>query len=66
MKPFIFRNGDEFINLTNALCWRVWESNDGSVILTVEWTRDIKDFVLINAKSIDSAVYEILACWPNN
>lgn len=46
MKNIIVKLGYEFINLTNALTWRIWEHKDGTTILTVEWEHSEKDFVV--------------------
>lgn len=46
MKNIIVKIGCEFINLTNAITWRFWEHEDGTIILTVEWDSTEKDFAI--------------------
>lgn len=45
MRPLLVQFEDEYINLSRALTWRLWQAADGNVILTVEWDSTEKDFV---------------------
>lgn len=45
MRPLLVQLEDEYINLTRALTWRLWQTADGNVILVVEWDNTTKSFV---------------------
>lgn len=45
MKPLLIQIEDEYINLTRALTWRLWQTADDNVILVVEWDNTVKNFL---------------------